>query len=139
METMFNCFESSKLHHYNDTPRVWSVAKVEKSEDDEIENLPVDNGSLAGPYEDKGQILWICNFRYEENWKELINATQQCFPEIDTDEITHVLSVNTAQPEWLLTVSSIKMMLAPHRKPKRLSKAKAMEAFINEHQENQSL
>ena len=65
------------------------------------------------------------------------------FPKVELtlDEIERLYCVGHVRPEWLRTVvtnqADVEVILA--QKPKRLSKAKAMEAFIDEHQEQSEL
>lgn len=65
------------------------------------------------------------------------------FPKVELtpDEITRLYTVGHVRPEWLRTVvvnqDDVEAILS--QKPKRLSKAKAMEAFVNAHQEHQEL
>ena len=65
------------------------------------------------------------------------------FPKVELtpDEITRLYTVGHVRPEWLRTVvtnqTDVEAILS--QKPKRLSKAKAIEAFINEHQEQSEL
>lgn len=77
-----------------------------------------------------------------EELTKLPNTTMY-FPKVELtrDEITRLYCVGHVRPEWLRTVvinqNDVEAILS--QKPKRLSKAKAMEAFINEHQEQSEL
>ena len=77
-----------------------------------------------------------------EELTKLPNTTMY-FPKVELtpDEITRLYTVGHVRPEWLRTVvvnqDDVETILS--QKPKRLSKAKAMEAFINEHQEQSEL
>lgn len=65
------------------------------------------------------------------------------FPKVELtpDEITRLYTVGHVRPEWLRTVvvnqDDVEAILS--QKPKRLSKAKALEAFVNAYQEHQEL
>jgi vsr/mutH/archaeal HJR family nuclease len=77
-----------------------------------------------------------------EELTKLPNTTMY-FPKVELtpDEITRLYTVGHVRPEWLRTVvvnqDDVEAILS--QKPKRLSKAKAMEAFVNAHQEHQEL
>lgn len=77
-----------------------------------------------------------------EELTKLPNTTMY-FPKVELtpDEITRLYIVGHVRPEWLRTVvvnqNDVEAILS--QKPKRLSKAKALEAFINEHQEQSEL
>lgn len=77
-----------------------------------------------------------------EELTKLPNTTMY-FPKVEMtlDEIERLYCVGHVRPEWLRTVvinqNDVEAIL--FQKPKRLSKAKAMEAFINEHQEQSEL
>lgn len=77
-----------------------------------------------------------------EELTKLPNTTMY-FPKVELtpDEIIRLYTVGHVRPEWLRTVvinqNDVEAILS--QKPKRLSKAKAMEAFINEHQEQSEL
>lgn len=77
-----------------------------------------------------------------EELTKLPNTTMY-FPKVELtpDEITRLYTVGHVRPEWLRTVvinqNDIEAILS--QKPKRLSKAKALEAFIDEHQEQPEL
>ena len=77
-----------------------------------------------------------------EELTKLPNTTMY-FPKVELipDEITRLYTVGHVRPEWLRTVvinqNDVEAILS--QKPKRLSKAKAMEAFVNEYREHQGL
>lgn len=77
-----------------------------------------------------------------EELTKLPNTTMY-FPKVELtpDEITRLYTVGHVRPEWLRTVvinqNDVEAIL--FQKPKRLSKAKAMEAFVNEYREHQGL
>lgn len=77
-----------------------------------------------------------------EELTKLPNTTMY-FPKVELtpDEITRLYTVGHVRPEWLRTVvvnqDDVEAILS--QKPKRLSKAKALEAFVNAYQEHQEL
>ena len=77
-----------------------------------------------------------------EELTKLPNTTMY-FPKVELtlDEITRLYTVGHVRPEWLRTVvtnqADVEVILS--QKPKRLSKAKAMEAFVNEYREHSEL
>ena len=77
-----------------------------------------------------------------EELTKLPNTTMY-FPKVELtqDEIERLYVIGHVRPEWLRTVvvnqDDVEAILS--QKPKRLSKAKALETFVNEYQEHQEL
>lgn len=77
-----------------------------------------------------------------EELTKLPNTTMY-FPKVELtlDEITRLYTVGHVRPEWLRTVvtnqNDVENILS--QKPKRLSKAKALEAFVDDHQDDREL
>lgn len=77
-----------------------------------------------------------------EELTKLPNTTMY-FPKVELtqDEITRLYTVGHVRPEWLRTVvvnqNDVEAILS--QKPKRLSKAKALEAFVDEYRDHQEL